>query len=71
MSIESFSFSRRLEEAAGPSSGKKEDYSDLGFEDDYDYGQHLRTIKADGIFIPAVDPSRPSGPMLHSILYVQ
>ena len=29
----------------------KEDFSDLGFSDNYDYGQHLRTIKADGLFI--------------------
>ena len=40
---------------AGPSSG--EDFSDLGFGNDgYDYGQHLREIRSDGLFI-ARDPN--------------
>lgn len=35
-----------------------EDFADLGFgEDGYNYSQHLRTIKTDGLFIPAVGAS--------------
>ena len=42
-------------EVSGSSSSgvvKTEDFSDLGFgEDGYDYGQHLRSIKSDGLFM--------------------
>ena len=50
-------------EVPPPTTQQREDYADLGFgQDGYDYGQHLREIKEDGVFIPRADLVAPRGP---------
>ena len=50
------------EASAPPPPTSKENFVDMGLDDDYDYGQHLREIRPDGLFIPRVDGAAPRGP---------